>query len=203
MELKNMSDVKPDPKNPRRISKHDYEALKKSIIKFGDLSCVVFNVRTQQLVAGHQRWQAFNDFPGQKRLVIETRLNQPNKQGTVAEGKLWYDNESYKYREVDWDLATQRAANIAPNRIMGEFDLEALAEINHMLLQETNASELLEATGQTEEEIDQLLAMSGVGDDSNQEPEEPSMTLRIKCESDKQMTELYEELKGRGLNVSI
>lgn len=42
----NLADVKFDPRNPRVIQKHDFEALKKSIKTFGDLSCIVRNLTT-------------------------------------------------------------------------------------------------------------------------------------------------------------
>lgn len=49
------SDLKQAPRNPRRISKHDFDALKTSILRFGDLSGIVRNVRTDHLVGRADR----------------------------------------------------------------------------------------------------------------------------------------------------
>ena len=56
-----------------------------------------------------------------------------------------------------WPLEKEKAANIAANRIQGEFDLDQLAQINYEL-KEVNP-DLLTLTGQTDEEISQLINM--------------------------------------------
>lgn len=203
MEIKPFDDLKPNPKNPRRISEFDFENLKKSILQFGDLSGIVFNITTQQLVGGHQRIEAFKRLGGEKRVTYQQQFyDQPNKVGTVAFGHVVLDNEFYPYREVQWTAEREAAANIAANRIQGEFDLDLLAEANYQLHQEF--PDLLELTGQSKDEIDNLLASTGAGDDSDSKPpNEPSLTLKIKCDDDQQMSDLYKELTERGLKVKI
>ncbi len=44
-----------NPKNPRRITDKKLDMLKKAVSEFGDLSGIVFNRTTGQLVGGHQR----------------------------------------------------------------------------------------------------------------------------------------------------
>lgn len=171
-ELKDLQDLKPNPRNPRRISREDFAALQASIKRFGDLSCVVFNVRTQQLVGGHQRIEAIKANPQNKRVQILERYATPNQQGTVAIGKIWLDNEDYKYREVDWDEGTEKAANIAANRIQGEFDLDLLGQMDYELSQLENGTELLELTGQSDSEIKKLMKSVGV-EEAPAEPEKP------------------------------
>lgn len=53
-------DLKPAGYNPRKITKSQLERLKKSLDEFGDLSGIVFNVRTQTLIGGHQRTKNFD-----------------------------------------------------------------------------------------------------------------------------------------------
>jgi hypothetical protein len=127
MDEKKLDSLKANPKNPRRIHQHDFAALQKSIDRFGDLAGIVFNVRTQQLVGGHQRQQAFNKLGGENKIVITTRLEQPDDVGTVAYGYIEYKGRQYAYREVDWDADFELAANIAANRIQGEWDMDLLA----------------------------------------------------------------------------
>lgn len=200
METKNFDDLKLNPKNPRTISDHDFQALQDSIREFGDLSGIVFNVTTGQLVGGHQRVKAFKRLSGQKQVVITQRYDAPDNKGTVAFGHVTWDNQFFPYREVEWDENREYAANVAANRISGEFDLDLLAEINYKLAQEDQ--ELLALTGQTPEEIKQLLNAVGVGE-PEEASQEPSMVLRVECSSDDEMSQLYQELTDRGLKVKI
>lgn len=153
--------------NPRTINQHDFTKLKQSIKKFGDLSGVVKNVTTGNLVGGHQRIRAMQDAGAE--IVITTRFEQPNQVGTVALGyiELSVNGERYGYREVQWDDGMEKAANIAANRIQGEFQQDMLAE----LIAELNTlnPDLLDLTGQTEDEINKLLDMTGsLGDTENE-----------------------------------
>lgn len=180
METKDIADLKPNPKNARKIGSFDKKNLEDSIKRYGDLSCIVFNVRSKQLVCGHQRMEAFKAFPGEKRLVIEQSYATPNQQGTVAEGKLWYDNENYKYREVDWDEGDAAAAGLAANHIQGDDDKDMLAEVTYDLSLLDNGAELLASTGQSQKQIENLLKSVGV--DDNELPDETGIDPK---ESDK------------------
>jgi len=99
--------------------------LEKSMRAFGDLGCIVFNRRTNQLVGGHQRSK---HIPFTEEVVIEVRYKKPTEAGTVAEGYVIFEGERHKYREVDWDEKTELAANIAANKHGGKFDLKILTE---------------------------------------------------------------------------
>ena len=48
-------DLKADEANPRKIGAAATKGLANSLEKFGDLSGIVFNSKTGELVAGHQR----------------------------------------------------------------------------------------------------------------------------------------------------
>lgn len=163
METKGLEELKPDPRNPRIMGQHDATALRNSMFKFGDLGCVVFNVRTQQMVGGHQRRNMFEHLPGDRRIVVEHRYQTPDEVGTVALGYIFIGNRQFAYREVDWDENTQHAANIAANRISGDFDQALLAELTYELSIQENGPELLALTGMTEEEWNKLLTSVGVG----------------------------------------
>lgn len=56
-----LSDLKPAEYNPRKISADQLKNLKKSIEEFGDLSGIVFNRRTGNVVGGHQRLKCVPD----------------------------------------------------------------------------------------------------------------------------------------------
>jgi hypothetical protein len=159
---RNLDDLKANPKNPRQINKHDFESLKRSIKEFGDLSGIVLNIRTGQLVGGHQRTEAFKRM-GSAVTIHKEALAEPNSVGTIAYGYVEMDGERYGYREVDWDENRESAANIAANRIQGQFDLDVLAEVTYELAQLEDKN-LMTLTGQTEDETARLLKMvSGFG----------------------------------------
>lgn len=176
MEIKQLDDLVDNPRNPRFIKDREFEALKQSISKFGDLSSIVFNVRTQQLIGGHMRVKAFRALQGQKRVVIEHRFDVPNRHGTIAIGHVELDGELYKYREVDWSPEWAEAAGIAANHIMGEDNSDLLAQVAYDLKQLENGDDLLALTGLADKEIEKLLQSVGVGDDpetaSEDQPDE-------------------------------
>lgn len=196
METKNLDDLKPNPKNPRTINKHDYEALVKSIKEFGDLSGIVFNTRTQQLVGGHQRTEAFKRMGGEKKVVIQNRFTEPNRQGTVALGFVDFDNEQFSYREVDWDADRESAANIAANRIQGQFDLDLLSQITYEISQSENAAQLMDLTGQTQDEVERLLKMSGALPEEEKPVDEEKESDRLEFSLTREQREIVEEALG-------
>ena len=109
-----------DPRNPRTITDAAAAGLAVSLGEFGDLSGIVFNQRTGNLVAGHQRLDQMRKRWGE--LPIE---------GDVIRTP---EGHEFRVRFVDWPIEKQRAASVAANsqRLAGEFtdDLELiLAEI--------------------------------------------------------------------------
>lgn len=172
--MDNIKDLKPAPFNPRRIQKHDYEALIKSIGGFGDLSGVVFNKRTGELVGGHQRIEAYKALGGE--IELTEALDEPNSVGTVARGYVTIKDEKFAYRVVDWPLEKEKLANLAANRVQGEWDDDRLAE----LIYEIKDDPSLDLAGFTEKEITEILAtVSDTGDgedDADLTPPSPEDT---------------------------
>jgi len=120
--LQSTRDLKPDEAQPRVIDDQAREGLGKSIDEFGDLSGIVFNQQTQQLVTGHRRMEQINERWGPQKIElidIDSGLHG-----------IRVDKEHFfAVRVVDWSLAKQRAANVTANnlKIQGRFsdDLEA------------------------------------------------------------------------------
>lgn len=124
------SPLTPWERNPRTIDDTAKAALKRSMEIFGDLSSIVFNIRNQRLVGGHQRSSLITDHA---TIEIERRYDTPTATGTVAEGSVVMNGERFKYREVDWPEEKHAAANVAANNqeIAGQYTSEL-----HALLQE-------------------------------------------------------------------
>ncbi len=119
---KTIADLKGDPHNPREISPEALAGLKSSIKSFGDLSGIVFNLNTSQLVTGHQRLTSLREEHGEGlEIVVDEKANRFLIKIPGA--------EDFVGRLVRWPLSRQRMANIAANSplISGEFtsDLDA------------------------------------------------------------------------------
>lgn len=136
-----VKDLKSSDYNPRKMSEKKLSMLGKSMKEFGDLSGIVFNRRTGNLIGGHQRI---------KHLRPEWKIEKKDFQddlGTVAQGFIKTPFGDWVYREVDWDPKKEKAANIAANKHGGEFDFPMVDEI----LSDLDID--LELTGFSEEEL--------------------------------------------------
>jgi len=114
-----MNDLKEWERNPREIEEAALSGLGNSIDEFGDLSGIVFNVRLQALVAGHQRVKAIKEKYGDTVRIEEKCIVLPT-------------GERFAIRLVDWDETKHAAANVAANNeyISGTYtkELEGLLQ---------------------------------------------------------------------------
>ncbi len=101
--MRHVSDLVPNPRNPRTMSPSQTEALKKSLSKFGVVELPVIDA-DNQVIAGHQRLMALR-LLGRENEEIPVRV--PNRKLTK--------------REYDQYMLTS-------NRVHGEFDWDKLAE---------------------------------------------------------------------------
>ena len=118
--------------NPRKDLKRgdpEYDHLANSIEAFGYIEPIVWNKRTGNVVGGHQR------------------LNVLIEQGeTEAEVVV-----------VDYDEITEKAANLALNKIRGDWEFEKLADLLNEL--DTGAFDM-ELTGFQEGDIKNIMEWS-------------------------------------------
>lgn len=123
------------PYNPRKISAEALNALRKSLMTFGDLSGVVYNKRTKHIVCGHQRRDSLEGIDLSDIEWAESykvTLNRGKKEFVSNERagvvKL-PDGARLNVREVDWPLKFEKAANVAANNphIAGEWTESAEA----------------------------------------------------------------------------
>ena len=144
-----VKDLKPNPMNPRKITEQKLRMLRKSMEEFGDLSGIVFNRRSGQIIGGHQRLKHLD--PDWEIVKKKTE----DSVGTVAIGHIITPKGNWTYREVDWPEEKEIAANIAANQQGGSFDLPALKslamKIEDLDLIGFSESDLFEARLQMEE----------------------------------------------------
>ena len=134
-----IEDLKPAKYNPRSITPEALEGLCSSIGEFGDISGLVLNKKTGNLVAGHQRL----------RVIKEAAVEGPE----IRRGKVWakikvkrgkktmIEEISVPVRVVDWPLEKEKAANLTANNphLTGEFTPGAIELIGEL---EVDASQL-------------------------------------------------------------
>jgi hypothetical protein len=120
---KTILDLSPALYNPRKITDKKLAALGKSMKEFGDLSGIVYNTRTEQLVGGHQRIKHLD--PAWRI----TKRNHVDSVGTVAMGEIKTPFGTWSYREVDWPIEKEKAANVAANQHGGYFDMPKLRDL--------------------------------------------------------------------------
>jgi ParB-like chromosome segregation protein Spo0J len=174
-----LSELSGNPKNPRRISDKKLEMLKKALAEFGDLSGIVFNRKSHQLVGGHQRVMVL---PKEAKISLTKNYEQPTRTGTLAEGFVEIDGERFSYREVDWDDSKEKAANIAANKGAGDWDFSQLSE---WMLELDSLNFDMDLTMFDEEEIERLMGGWDSGTESVENTEENldgiTATIKIKC----------------------
>ena len=113
-----IDDLQPAAYNPRTIADAAAAGLAKSISNYGDISGIVWNKRTGNLVAGHQRVEQIRKLGGQM-----FGASQVGGQAYKPYLRVGKDGEHFPVRVVDWTEATEKAANIAANNphIAGSF----------------------------------------------------------------------------------
>lgn len=121
---KNIEKLKFAPYNPRKISKQEYNKLKKSIESFGLVDPLIWNKTTGHVVGGNQRLKVLKELGFEEVEVVELEL----------------------------DLETEKALNLALNKISGDWNMEMLRDILNNL-DET----LAELAGFTEYDLKKYL----------------------------------------------
>jgi len=117
--------------NPRSMSAHDFEALKRSLREFGWVEPVVANLfpgRENIIIGGHQRVKAAQALRQQTVPVVFIRAAP----------------------------AQEKLLNLALNRISGQWDEERLSELIRLISEETDGDIFL--SGFTEQELSALLS---------------------------------------------
>jgi len=126
---KKISELSPAKYNPRTISSDSLGRLTKSLSELGNLQPITWNAKTGNIVGGHQRLKCYS-----------------------ALGK-----DEVEVWAVWLDEVLEKAANIALNKLSGEFDMPKLKDI----LEEIDVGEIdVNITGFSLEEISKMMEAS-------------------------------------------
>lgn len=112
-------------KNPRQITVRQYEDLERWLEELGDLSGVIHDLNSNQIIGGNQRGRVFNI--NECEIQIDEEYDQPDPQGTIARGHVVWKGYKYTYRQVKWTEEQSEMANIIANKAGGEWDFDILA----------------------------------------------------------------------------
>jgi hypothetical protein len=184
-----------DPDNPRFISDEALAGLEVSVHDFGDISGIVFNRRTNQLVCGHQRLTAL-------RRAGVTEWSAVMENGLLVYASIVHPKtgEQFQVRIVDWDPVKQRLANLTANNphLAGQFTPAALDQLREL---ENEAA--FEGMRLDKLQADLSRKAESKDDDDDQRDEVPrsSFIVLIECTDEAQQAELLERFAGEGLKV--
>lgn len=147
--------------NPRDIQPSDLIDLAELLREYGSLDGVLKNVRTGNIFGGNQRVKAFGD-----SWVVQ-KDEYTDDVGTVAQGYVIAPNGSrFPYREVDWDLDREMAANLVANTHKGSWNLDKKTKMLEHLVR---AKIDLKLAGQSDEEARHLLKRDNESEKAAQE----------------------------------
>lgn len=188
VDLKRMN---PAPYNPRKTlapGDAEWERLVRSIDEFGYVEVMVWNRRTGHLVGGHQRYNVLRH-----RGVTRAQVSV-----------------------VDLDEAREKALNLALNKVRGQWDHEALAD----LLNELGGLDGFDVTltGFDEDEcrriceesarlMDQVILEpdgdpDGGGGGASTRVAEERYRIVVECSSERQRARLMRKFEAEGLNCT-
>lgn len=124
--VKKISEITPAKYNPRRVSDEAMGRLTKSLAEFGNIQPITWNARTGNVVGGHQRLKVYQAMG-------------------KTEVEVW---------AIDLDEKKEKAANVALNKLSGEFDMTLLKD----LIEEIDTGDIdLDITGFSSNEIEQIM----------------------------------------------
>lgn len=98
-EKRKISDITEFEKNPRILTKKQYEDLKKSLKKFNLAEIPAIN-KDNKLLAGHQRLRVLAELKGSD---YEIDVRVPNRQLTPKEAEEYLIRSNKNSGEWDWD----------------------------------------------------------------------------------------------------
>ena len=115
----NITEIAPSTYNPRQISNTEYNKLSNSISEFGVISPIIVNLKNNHIIGGHMRYDALYDEYLSTGEYEELQLIRLGDIGWV------FPSTDLTVK----DLSTEKAMNLALNKISGEWDIPKLENL--------------------------------------------------------------------------
>jgi hypothetical protein len=112
-------------KNPRTLSEKQFKLLKRDLLELGDLSVIVHDLNSDEIIGGNQRSRIMEI--KKEMITLIEKHRKPTKTGTVATGFVTFNGEKFAYRQVRWTPRQCEKANIVSNKAGGSWDMDILA----------------------------------------------------------------------------
>lgn len=109
-------------KNPRTITDKQKRKLESSMKELGDISGIVHDLTTDEVICGNQRMRAIG-FTDSDIKITET-YETPLEDGTVSIGFIEKDGIRLNYRAVKFSEYQRGLASLSANKLGGEFNEE-------------------------------------------------------------------------------
>lgn len=129
-----LSDLVPDPENPRTMSSDNEERLLRMMAEYGDLANPTYNRTLKKMVGGHQRVRLLKRQYGEAAVSIR-KMAPDDYQLVVTRFEGDAAPLTFPLRVVDWDEAKHRAAMVAANSpdVRGEYDAAKMRDVFEFL----------------------------------------------------------------------
>ena len=114
-----LNEIKPATYNPRIMSIEETEKLEKNLQEFGLVDPIIINLKNNQIIGGHQRYEILQKEQEKTGKQKEFTLIQMGDIGWVFLDEDMYIN----------DENHEKALNLALNKISGEWDYSKLESI--------------------------------------------------------------------------
>jgi len=120
------------------ISDKGKSELQKSINRFGDISGIIHDIDTDEILCGNQRMKAigFSD----NDIKITEQFDKPLEDGTVAIGFIEKDGVLLNYRQVKLTEKERELVSLSANKMGGEFDYDKFDLFDKAILEECGFS---------------------------------------------------------------
>jgi hypothetical protein len=186
-------------KNPRQISKRQYAKLEESLKELGDLSSIVHDLNSDEIIGGNQRSRVFDINDCEVQIVKE--YPQPDAQGTTALGFVVWNGAPFAYRQVRWTAEQCERANLAANNIGGTWEWQELSGWDKSTLEWAGFDQdTLNDWGQNYSNLKGLIESEAPATPSAENEEIPEQfAIMITCESEQEQTQLLDRFITEGI----
>jgi len=191
-------------KNPRTISNKQYKELKNSLKELGDLSGIILDLNTDQIIGGNQRSDIFDI--NNCKIEYINKYDKPTKSGTVAEGHILWEDQKFNYREVKWTDDQCKKACIIANSGGGDWDFKILDEffdasdlVEWGVVDEESPEEIIDTYTIPQQIVPQYPTMN------NNTPQQTAINTQMQNYTENQIpapvkyTPVYEPIQGQKL----
>lgn len=174
--------------NPRTMGAASKEALKGSLKTFSDISGIVVNQTTGNILSGNHRWEQLCNIYGESTIHIVPVYGEFNAVMSDA------DFTGFMMRVVNWEIEKEKAANVAANSpmIAGEFtsDLQSVL----MDIQDYKGIDFDEL--RFDDLSLDLGDLASIGNSGIEDPEKLTDKIRKDSEDDNRMVDVNAESPG-------